>query len=85
MAIEWEGERIKSIREDFCSFDNEDRKLELLMKRLPDEYELNYLVYSCAKNYFEMERLWNERLSDLVLYKSLGSFDNYVERNYLEN
>jgi len=55
------------------------------MKRLPDEYELDYLVYSCAKNYFDIERLWNERISNLILYKSFSSFDNDVERNYMEN
>lgn len=64
--------------------DKDSRKLEMLCKMFPDGYDFDRLVYNCSKSYLDLERLWNERLSDLILYKLFTQFDNYVERAYYE-
>lgn len=55
------------------------RKFKQLMTLLPNEDELDYLVYSASNSITEEPLIWNLRFHEVIKRMMFKKFDNWVE------
>lgn len=54
------------------------------MSELPDNYSLNYLVYSASTSITEQEKIWDMDYAEVIKRAMFRKFDNYIEHEINE-